>query len=480
MSDYGIDIESCLDEYINDASLLYNEAYSGRTETLIKITNLLDIMSDQMRKAPEKDYTNSRENAQLCELLKKQFGFKSVYITWKRYPEAMSNVFTVSSLGALVDNSIKYDASKNSFYDSNHSLVVYINADVTIAKKLNISGAEYTAALLHEIGHNFDVSPYMLIKITWSLVRIITNIIYPIQIDIGGQYEMQYKVNFQAIMLLLLQTPVGHAAIGMLDKFVEKVSDLIPALKKFMIGVSAIASFLLRNIEKIKAPIRMITMVPKVILFSPLYQVKTFFTRKTEENADSFAVFYGYGNDLSKVLVKLENMNLHIDTVKNPINKVLTDIALAQREIINTAIGDHGSTDTRIYGNIKLIENEINSGNYPPEVVDELKKELVSLRKTYDGFIHCSENNKFVFTIFCRKTLSKLFNGRSDYIAKLFPAYTYTTIAESADNTESKDEKIFDMRNDANTALIALENGEISCEEALAKFIALSEELLNE
>ena len=55
MSDYGIDIESCLDEYINDASLLYNEAYSGKTETLIKITNLLDIMSEQMRKAPERD-----------------------------------------------------------------------------------------------------------------------------------------------------------------------------------------------------------------------------------------------------------------------------------------------------------------------------------------------------------------------------------------------------------------------------------------
>ena len=112
----------------------------------------------------------------------------------------------------------------------------------------------------------------------------------------------------------------GHAAIGMLDKFVEKVSDLIPALKKFMIGVSAIKSFLLRNIEKIKSPIRMITMVPKVILFSPLYQVKTFFTRKTEENADSFAVFYGYGNDLSKVLVKLENiifLNIHLRKEKD-------------------------------------------------------------------------------------------------------------------------------------------------------------------
>ena len=37
---------------------------------------------------------------------------------------------------------------------------------------------------------------------------------------------------------------------------------------------------------------------------------------------------------------------------------------------------------------------------------------------------------------------------------------------------------IFTMRDNANNALIALENGEISCEEALVKFIELSGELL--
>lgn len=412
---------------------IITEAYKGKTPNLLKAEDALSKLIDSMKNDSLKDYTNSPDNKSLENALCNQFGFKSVNISWKRFPSAMSNVYTMFNVNVLFGNSPGFVDSKTGYYDKNHKHVLYIVADSNAVKNLGWSAQEYLAVLLHEIGHNFDSSPYMLIHLSMLTISQLTSIM----LDIIENKNVPVTL-LPTIKQIASTTNSGRTIISSITAFIEKIKDQFPVLKKFMNGVKIIGSTLSRWAEKGISPLLILSTVPAYVLFSPLLQLSSAFMRKNEQHADSFAVYYGYGDSLASALSRLETMNLNVDKVHSPINKVLTDLALANRTIINGLCGIHGSQDTRIMDTILLIENEIKRGDYPPEVVAELKDQLENTKLTYSIFMKGGEN-KFVVTAFVRETLANLFNGRTDYIAKLFPSYSYLDVKEYTDDLPDED-----------------------------------------
>ena len=116
----------------------------------------------------------------------------------------------------------------------------------------------------------------------------------------------------------------------------------------------------------------------------------------------------------------------------NPVQKFCYDMVLMEREILGFALGaSHGSTASRITQCKKALLDDLNKGNYPPELKQELLNSITELEETYQKCLEVEEKgNKFVLTSFVRNFLMKLFRGNTSFIAKLFPRGTIEPVYE--------------------------------------------------
>lgn len=432
---------------------LFTEAYSGKTKTLLKIEKLLDDMSNRMKVDPDADYTNSFENKQICNLFKEQFGFKNVYIIWRRTPRMAPNAFTLISVNVLWRDKGKfYDKNKKNFYDKHHKHTVYIEISQSMARDMDLSGAEYLAIILHEIGHNFDASPYMVISVIFNWIKLLSQIIIrTVIIDPETQERMIVKrINPQAILSMVLSTNPGKAVYGTIQHAFELIKDAFKPIKRFMSFLRMVSSEFIKAIIKITTPI---LIVPQTLIYgilSPVYHLMTVPTRKTEIFADSFALYYGYGVELSKALDKLTDglmtRNSKGKVVElTGINRLLTDIAMTQYYLTLVLIGaDHGSNETRLLTNMKIIEKELNENKYPPEVEKDLRNQINGLKEVYSVFKSGGEQSLALLGG-AREIVESIFGGRSDYIAKFFPTYIATKNDEPLSLEESTDIEIDDI-----------------------------------
>lgn len=432
---------------------LFTEAYSGKTKTLLKIEKLLDDMSNRMKVDPDADYTNSFENKQICNLFKEQFGFKNVYIIWRRTPRMAPNAFTLISVNVLWRDKGKfYDKNKKNFYDKHHKHTVYIEISQSMARDMDLSGAEYLAIILHEIGHNFDASPYMVISVIFNWIKLLAQIITrTVIIDPETQERMIVKrINPQAILSMVLSTNPGKAVYGTIQHAFELIKDVFKPIKRFMSFLRMVSSEFIKAIIKITTPILIVPQTLMYGILSPVYHLMTVPTRKTEIFADSFALYYGYSVELSKALDKLTDglmtRNSKGKVVElTGINRLLTDIAMTQYYLTLVLIGaDHGSNETRLLTNMKIIEKELNENKYPPEVEKDLRNQINGLKEVYSVFKSGGEQSLALLGG-AREIVESIFGGRSDYIAKFFPTYIATKNDEPLSLEESTDTEIDDI-----------------------------------
>ena len=412
----------------------FTEAFYGKSPILKEAEKVLGQMVAQMKEKPLADYTNSPLNDKLQSLLEKQFGFRKVYIVWKRTANASPNAFSYFSSDIVFKgSSIVTIDKKKGYYDKSHSHVCVILASSTMVPLLDLSPSEYMAILLHEIGHNFDYSPYMLVRVAVTMISKVCQQLSDdarrnLQRSMYGLPQNHVTTAVNTTISLAPYTNPGKITIGEFTKLTEKIFDKLGILKSLARVISNTVSVVAKGAEMFLSPLVSLSL-PAFILLSPLIHLTSTISRKSEIFADSFAVSYGYAPDLSSALSKLEGANLLKFRMSDPkaetgLIRIMKDIAMANRYVLSVfADGSgHGSMDTRIKGQINQIKAEIKSQAYPKEVEKELMNQLAETEKCYEAYLKIADSDaRLAITGWVRNLLVQLFNGNTDFIVKLFP-----------------------------------------------------------
>lgn len=432
-----------------DEKILVQEAYYGKSNTILAAEKVLDVLLSEVRKNPLNDYTNHGLTKKFSDLICRQFGFKKVIISWKRTPRTLANAETFFSLDVVSDqyNEFTMIDRKTGLYDKYHNHVVYMVISSTMISQSNLSSEELMAIILHEIGHNFDKSIYASIKVGNALFVSLCR---------------AFSGDTNGIVNTLSMTNIGKQIGGNIASTVEELKDSLSPLKKLSMKLKSFMDWFMRGVEYLMAPAVILT-TPLWILCSPFSQLMTIPDRKMEEFADSFAAAYGYGPALASGLNKIESTNIILYDKKpklTGIKKTLGDLVMAQRYIMSiTMDGTHGTNDIRIRSNIAMLKKDLEREDYPLEVKTEIMNQINDLEEAYKTYLSLDpEKGQGHITHLMRKCFSSLFKGRSDYIAKIFPENTVNRF-ESTENEKS-------YYNILNTLYEKVDNNEITLEQA--------------
>lgn len=413
-------------DYSNTEDVMY-ESYLGKSQTLIEAEETIGELISLMKANPTADYTTHPLNKKLQSLLEKQFGFRRVYISWRRSPESLPMVGTPLSADIIVHGRFTIEKSKErGFYDKSYSHICLIQASSTLTSQLDLTAEEYLAILLHEIGHNFDYSVYMIIN---TLMEIAKKVI-KITINPLNNFKPTVSVKKNKILPNVLSTTgvIKTISHGLYYAY-EKIVDLFPILKKIMYQISRFGSMVTRGIEGVMS-IPMLLALPIEVILSPICHLIATPTRKSEEFADSFAATYGYGVPLSRALTKLGRYNLiRYRNDRNSLRNFIRDTTMTQRYLLETFIApDHGTADVRILSQIQQLKKDALALDFPPDAEQELLSQISEMEKMYDDYKNGIEMGEHVlgFTAYMRKAVINVFDGRNDFIAKLFPSIDLT------------------------------------------------------
>ena len=396
---------------------VFTEAYFGKTKGVLKIENVVARLCAQISIDPYITHNNTPVVKELEATIQNVFGFKKVIINITSSGYDMPLIYTYPDLDRF---SSSYDIvvnKKTGYYDKNHNHVCIIQLSSTFPIQYGFTPAEYTAFILHEIGHNFDKSPYLFLKL---MICILTH----------------------PINAVLINTPFNTLRM----KLSQGVSDTIsknPILKKINEWFIKASDYLA---NKITLPLLTLSIptLPAMIVPGIVTMLKNAPGRKNEEFADSFTVSYGYGKELASGLTKVHNRFSPKYNNKSGANKsfatVINDLGLATYELIITLSGDeHGTTASRMLSMLDNAESDLNDSNFSPEMKETLLSDINNLRNRYNTFLGLNKSNPDIcrkYTYMVRQFIDRVFKGYPNIFAKRLPNIKVVSTNESVLDTK--------------------------------------------
>nr|DAS58603.1 MAG TPA: hypothetical protein [Caudoviricetes sp.] len=473
------------------------EAYIGKTKNLLLAESILQDLIDLMRANPSLDVTNHPLASKFEAALKAEFGFSDVIIHWVRSDVVMSmlqmdpinddyktiprkiakntmntfNIYTCPSVEIVFNSTSRYlrpfkKKTNERYYDKSHENVCMVQISYAFILNTDVTAAETLAVILHEIGHNFDNSPYNAFASIVKFYDLILSGIKTTDLNITAANNLneladpktaQIVANVNAIFAskFLHYTNIGHEIKDKLDHVFASLADKIPFIKKIMAsyGMLEYAAqdiyFYTRNLRTIVDNTILIgklfaltaigigksilSVSPKLFAeyaqyFGPIYlelYAGKIITKKGEIFADTFAATYGYGPELITALQKMDLSQAPVAskiTAKYPVTSFLLDIQLACGHIIASILNpDHGSSTERADKVMKHLRKELASLDLDSRTKKELESQLSSLENRVNSLVKSSVENHLYFTAAIQWITLKLFHGNMFIVEKLFP-----------------------------------------------------------
>lgn len=380
---------------------LFEEAYYGKLPEFIELEELLGKIQAKARKEGIKlcNPNNYPENKKMQDLFSKIFGFKKMIFYW--LPSAALNAYTVTIYSMMLFGESKDFIEKRNdrgFYDnSNESVCTVYIYDGMLSERTDLTPRELLAIILHEIGHNFDYSKYHIIDFISDCLN--NAGMLPFSYfkdasvsdlnDVKNSYYDETKKKCDAIYNSASKRRKN-------DKAYEK------ALNKYYNrgGFRLFCNFLTKSIA---TGIRLTTCLP-------LQQMMKINGHKSELFSDSFATAYGYGSDIVSGLAKMSKCPVDLKRTGKGIT-IMRDLSNCMDEIYYGISEEHGSLQERAKESILKLENDLRTGDYPPELKPELEREINKLKARYYELLTMDPEERNALTIRWRNLNEKLFGG---------------------------------------------------------------------
>lgn len=413
-----------LDEVFLESCLIpLDEAFFGKNP-IQPIQKAMDKIYDLAMKNPNMVITKTSENKNLEIAIQKVFNFKSVSIEWSNskvapgYMGVNAYTFTPSDITKL-SNSANYGTflnKKEGFKDSGNSKI-YITLDTALFTEMGITSQEGVAVLLHEIGHNFDLSPRSVLNAWLNVFTMLYGII--VSVPTGGIALIPVLIKGSSELITLFGRGVQQKVLN-LNAY---IMDAIPPLTKVGTGLQKISINLQRFFSKLLAPTAVIG-IPLLFLIMPFSYLATGTQRSGERYADTFASTYGYSEELISALEKINKYEI-VDLKKdNSYVNVFGGLALLYREVL-CMTDYHQSNQTRLIKVMNKLEKDLKEVK-DPELKNDIQAEIKRCKDLYNSIVNMPDDQRIPFLTTFRQMMDRWYNGKSYILIDMDNDSVYT------------------------------------------------------
>lgn len=404
------------------------ESYFGKSAELLECERLIKIMIGKLKvsdnklpaRAVDTKISDWKENKAICVCLQKQFGFKEMYLHWSGEPvenafSGVRGIITMTSGSGSGMPSVPLKLSNGTYYDTDHNYLCAVNIYAGLID-MGMTAEEIVAVILHEIGHNFDVS---LLAITSDIVEA-SHLAYSIA-NYGKHATDLFKMLYD-ILPRIQNWIIGQNMSSYLKDMLQQIDAYIDDNKNQLMKRWEIW---LRDVQKTKMyPLFWVMFIVVYNMSNDIWLHGLYYAvwnnaagYSREVFSDSFATAFGYGPATVSVQSKfttdtrLTKLLYSKNNPKHAYNEYATVIA----GCMLTLIDPHPMCQTRMKNQINMLKSEMKASDIPPSIKAAIQRDLDNAQKIYDTqCLHTQEENATGAMIALARFNEKFFGGKME------------------------------------------------------------------